>query len=369
MTIQCIARLRSRRVVQDQPEGSDTAKVEADGHGGCCWANLPHEMLREVLLRIEESGTRWPQRRNVVACAGVCKSWRFAIKEIVQVPQISGKLTFPISVKQPGPKDTLQCFIKRNRSTQTYYLYLGLTNALTDDGKFLLAACKWRRPICTDYIISLRSEDISKGSSTYVGKLSVLDGQPLHAVAKMTKSRSSRLADLKQVSPRVPSRNHPTVHISYELNMLGSRCVLYDLQGSKENVVYFGYHPGNFDKTRENFVSEPFSGQKDGGALVLRNKSLRTFNWWLLQKMDRLGQNMTRLSSSLEKLGRTYSPWTTGIRFLHSKHLLSASAVSTPRLLANKQHMVKNHKQGQEYIRRLMQGRIKGRAADASLRG
>ncbi|KAK8972773.1 hypothetical protein V6N11_019908 [Hibiscus sabdariffa] len=284
MTIQCIARLRSRRVVQDQPEGSDTAKVEADGHGGCCWANLPHEMLREVLLRIEESGTRWPQRRNVVACAGVCKSWRFAIKEIVQVPQISGKLTFPISVKQPGPKDTLQCFIKRNRSTQTYYLYLGLTNALTDDGKFLLAACKWRRPICTDYIISLRSEDISKGSSTYVGKLrsnflgtkfSVLDGQPLHAVAKMTKSRSSRLADLKQVSPRVPSRNHPTVHISYELNMLGSRCVLYDLQGSKENVVYFGYHPGNFDKTRENFVSEPFSGQKDGGALVLRNKSLR----------------------------------------------------------------------------------------------
>ncbi|KAK8547997.1 hypothetical protein V6N13_055165 [Hibiscus sabdariffa] len=304
MTIQCIARLRSRRVVQDQPEGSDTGKVEADG--GCCWANLPHEMLREVLLRIEESGTRWPQRRNVVACAGVCRSWRFAIKEIVRVPQISGKLTFPISVKQPGPKDSLQCFIKRNRSTQTYYLYLGLTNALTDDGKFLLAARKWRRPICTDYIISLRAENISKGSSTYVGKLrsnflgtkfSVLDGQPLHAVAKMTESRSSRLADSKQVSPRVPFRNHPMVHISYELNMLGSRgprrmqCILDTIPAtsikpgvaptptefSLRNVNLFPSIPVFRSKpaNMENFVSEPLSGQKDGGALVLRNKSPR----------------------------------------------------------------------------------------------
>lgn len=30
---------------------------------------------------------------------------------------------------QPGPRDyLLQCFIKRNRSTQTYQLYLSLTN-------------------------------------------------------------------------------------------------------------------------------------------------------------------------------------------------------------------------------------------------
>ncbi|XP_039015984.1 tubby-like F-box protein 3 [Hibiscus syriacus] len=124
--MKCIARLRSRRVIQDHLLRSSN---EAAVGGGCCWANLPRELLWEVLLRIEDSESSWPQRKNVVACAGVCRSWRIIIKQIVKVPQLSGKLTFPISVKQPGPKDSiLQCFIKRNRSTQTYYLYLGLTN-------------------------------------------------------------------------------------------------------------------------------------------------------------------------------------------------------------------------------------------------
>lgn len=43
--------------------------------------------------------------------------------------------------------------------------------ALTDDGKFLLAARKHKRPTHNDYIISLRAEDMSRGSSSYVGKL------------------------------------------------------------------------------------------------------------------------------------------------------------------------------------------------------
>lgn len=43
--------------------------------------------------------------------------------------------------------------------------------ASNDDGKFLLAAKKCRRATCTDYIISLNAEDVSKGSSTYIGKL------------------------------------------------------------------------------------------------------------------------------------------------------------------------------------------------------
>ncbi|XP_017975031.1 PREDICTED: tubby-like F-box protein 3 [Theobroma cacao] len=303
MTIKCIARLRSRRVVQDQLDGSDQ---EAVG-GGCCWANLPQELLREVLLRIEDSENIWPQRKNVVACAGVCRSWRVIVKEIVKVPELSGKLTFPISVKQPGPKDCLlQCFIKRNRSTQTYHLYLGLTNALTDDGKFLLAARKSRRPTCTDYIISIRAEDMSKGSSTYVGKLrsnflgtkfTVFDGQPPHAGAKMTKSRSSRLVNLKQVSPRVPFGNYPIAHISYELNMLGSRgprkmqCIMDSIPATSigpggvaptqaefsfSKVDLFPSIPIFHSKSAgmENFLSGPLSGQKDG-ALVLRNKAPR----------------------------------------------------------------------------------------------
>ncbi|XVF38632.1 hypothetical protein REPUB_Repub20aG0119000 [Reevesia pubescens] len=303
MTIKCIARLRSRRVVQDQLESSDQAAVG----GGCCWSNLPQELLREVLLKIEDSETSWPQRKNVVACAGVCRSWRLIIKEIVKVPELSGKLTFPISVKQPGSRDCLlQCFIKRNRSTQTYYLYLGLTNALTDDGKFLLAARKCKRPTCTDYIISLRAEDMSKGSSTYVGKLrsnflgtkfTIFDGQPPHSGAKMTKSHSSRPANLKQASPRVLFGNYPMAHISYELNMLGSRgprrmqCIMDTIPAtsigpggvaptqaefSASNADLFPSIPIFHSKSArlENFLSGPLSGQKDG-ALVLRNKAPR----------------------------------------------------------------------------------------------
>lgn len=53
-----------------------------------------------------------------------------------------------------------------------YFLWLSdLFAASTDDGKFLLAARKCRRPTCTDYVISLNADDVSKGSSTYIGKL------------------------------------------------------------------------------------------------------------------------------------------------------------------------------------------------------
>lgn len=52
-----------------------------------------------------------------------------------------------------------------------FFLHFSVISASIDDGKFLLAARRCRRPTCTDYIISLNSDDVSKGSSTYVGKL------------------------------------------------------------------------------------------------------------------------------------------------------------------------------------------------------
>ncbi|OWM74122.1 hypothetical protein CDL15_Pgr008433 [Punica granatum] len=297
---------RSSRVVQD---GSAVAAVDeaSDGLSQSCWAHMPQELLREVLVRIEASESEWPPRKSVVACAGVCRSWRVLTKEIVKTPEVSGKLTFPISVKQPGPRDFLmQCFIRRNRSNQSYSLYLGLTNALTDDGKFLLAARKCRRPTCTDYIISLHADDMTKGSCSYVGKLrsnflgtkfTVFDAQPPHAGARMTKSRSTRLVNLKQVSPKVPAGNYPVVHISYELNVLGNRgprrmqCVMDTVPASAiepggvtptpteiflSNIDFFPSLP--FFRTKSNssdsLQSGPVITQKDG-ALVLRNKAPR----------------------------------------------------------------------------------------------
>uniref|UniRef100_A0A2P2KEL6 Tubby-like F-box protein n=3 Tax=Rhizophora mucronata TaxID=61149 RepID=A0A2P2KEL6_RHIMU len=294
-------RSRTSRVVQD---GSAAG---GGGGGGSCWANMPQELLREVLMRIEASESNWPPRRSVVACAGVCRSWRLIIKDLVKVPEISCQLTFPISIKQPGPRDSLlQCFIKRCRSTQTYCLYLSLNNALAADGKFLLAARKCRRPTCTDYVISLYSGDMSKGSSTYVGKLrsnflgtkfTVFDGQPPHAGAKMTKSRSSRLVNLKKVSPRIPAGNYPVAHISYDVNVLGSRgprkmqCIMDAIPGNAigpggvaPTQTEFSHHrmdssPSlSFFRSKsnclENYLSGPLCIQKDG-ALVLKNKAPR----------------------------------------------------------------------------------------------
>lgn len=300
-------RSRSQRVVVAAEKEEKVAV--GDSLRQSCWANMPQELLREVLLRIEASEDTWPPRKNVVACAGVCRSWRVITKEIVKKPEISAMITFPISVKQPGPRENLlQCFIKRNRSTQTYYLSLSLTSSLGDDGKFLLAARKCRRPTCTDYIISLDADDMSRGSNNYVGKLrsnflgtkfTIYDGQPPHAGAKFTKSRSTRLVNLKQVSPKVPTGNYPVAHISYELNVLGSRgprrmhCVMDSIPSSSiepggvaptqtefslNNIEMFPLFPffrSKSNRVVENSLSGPLVGDKKDGMLVLKNKAPR----------------------------------------------------------------------------------------------
>ncbi|CAN4091467.1 unnamed protein product [Withania somnifera] len=259
-------RSRSHRVVQD-------CTVTLDALRQSCWANMPPELLRDVLMRIEASDSAWCPRKNVVACAGVCRSWREIMKEVVKTPEICGKLTFPISLKQPGPRDNLiQCFIRRNRNSQTYHLYLNLNEASNDDGKFLLAARKCRWPTYTDYIISLNAEDVSKGSSTYIGKLrsnflgtkfTIYDAQPLMFVG------------MKQISPRIPTGNYPVAHISYELNVLGSRgprrmlCIMDSIPAS-------AIEPGGLAPTQTEFV--PVNIDSFPSLPFFRSKSTRMDN-------------------------------------------------------------------------------------------
>ncbi|KAK6924380.1 F-box domain [Dillenia turbinata] len=163
------------------------------------WANLPPELLLDIITRVEESETSWPARAVVVFCASVCKSWREITKEIVKTPEQCGRLTFPISLKQPGPRDApIQCFIRRDRATSTYFLYFGLSPSEDEKDKLLLAARKIRRATSTDFVISLVGDDFSRASNTYVGKL-------------------------RQVSPRVPACNYSIATISYELNVLRTR--------------------------------------------------------------------------------------------------------------------------------------------------
>ncbi|XP_004516627.1 tubby-like F-box protein 8 [Cicer arietinum] len=198
------------------------------------WASLPPELLRDVIKRLEESESTWPARKHVVACAGVCKSWRDMCKEIVTNLDSTGMITFPVSLKQPGYRDgPIQCFIKRDKSKLTYRLFLCLSPALlVENGKFLLSAKRTRRTTCTEYIISMNADNISRSSSTYIGKLRsnflgtkfiIYDTQPPYNNAQLSPPGRSRRFNSKKVSPKVPSGSYNIAQITYELNVIGTR--------------------------------------------------------------------------------------------------------------------------------------------------
>ena len=75
------------------------------------WVGLPPELLRDVMKRLEEGESTWPSRKDVVACAAVCRSWREICKDIVQSPEFCGKLTFPVSLKQVKLQLTIISFL------------------------------------------------------------------------------------------------------------------------------------------------------------------------------------------------------------------------------------------------------------------
>ncbi|KAJ8493420.1 hypothetical protein OPV22_015141 [Ensete ventricosum] len=213
------------------------------------WASLPPELLRDVIKRLEASESTWPSRKNVVACAAVCRTWREMCKEIVRSPEFSGKLTFPIALKQPGSREgTIQCFIKRDKSKLTYHLYLCLSpSVLVETGKFLLSAKRNRRTTCTEYIISMDADNISRSSYSYIGKLRsnflgtnfvIYDTQPPYNGAALCPPGRTSHRFSKKVSPKVPSGSYSIAQVTYELNVLGTRgprrmhCVMYSIPAS-----------------------------------------------------------------------------------------------------------------------------------------
>ncbi|KAJ1266772.1 hypothetical protein BS78_07G004000 [Paspalum vaginatum] len=214
------------------------------------WVGLPPELLRDVMKRLEEGESTWPSRKDVVACAAVCGTWREICKDIVPSPEFCGKLTFPVSLKQPGPRDgIIQCFIKRDKSTSTYYLYLCLNPAvLSEDGKFLLAAKRNRRTTYTEYIISVDPKNISRSSNAYVGKMRsnflgtkfiVYDTHPPYNAGNLLScKRGNRRISSRRVSPKVPAASYPIARVNYELNVLGTRgprrlnCTMHSIPAS-----------------------------------------------------------------------------------------------------------------------------------------
>ncbi|KAF6990346.1 hypothetical protein CFC21_007547 [Triticum aestivum] len=253
------------------------------------WASLPPELLSDVIRRLEASESTWPSRKHVVSCAAVCKAWREMCREIVTSPEFCGKLTFPVSLKQPGPRDgMIQCFIKRDKSKSTYHLYLCLTNAvLVENGKFLLSAKRIRRTTCTEYVISMDAENISRSSSTYIGKLRsnflgtkfiVYDTQPPYNGAIVPSiGRSSRRFNSKKVSPKVPSGSYNIAQVSYELNVLGTRgprrmnCIMHSIPAS--SVEPGGIVPGQPDQIMPRALEDSFRSMSSFSKSSIMDRS------------------------------------------------------------------------------------------------
>ncbi|MBA0822846.1 hypothetical protein Goarm_019624 [Gossypium armourianum] len=223
---------------ENQLESSSTSSPSSPPpsaeDGGDSWSTLLPELLVEIMERVEASEEMWPDRKNVVSSACVCKKWREVTREVVKASsQNSGKITFPSCLKQPGPREfPNQCIIKRNKKNSTFFLYLALSPSFTEKGKFLLAARRYRHGAHIEYIISLDPNELSQGSNAYVGKLSsdflgtnfkIYDSQPPHCGAKPSSSRASRRFASKQICPQVPAGNFEVGQVSYKFNLLKSR--------------------------------------------------------------------------------------------------------------------------------------------------
>ncbi|XP_066362270.1 tubby-like F-box protein 8 [Miscanthus floridulus] len=254
------------------------------------WANLPPELLRDVIQRLEASESTWPNRKHVVSCAAVCRAWREMCREIVLSPEFSGKLTFPVSLKQPGPRDgMIQCFIKRDKSKSTYHLYLCLSTAvLMENGKFLLSAKRNRKTTCTEYIISMDADNISRSSSTYIGKLRsnflgtkfmISDTQPPYSGAVVPHvGRTSRRFNSKKVSPKVPTGSYNIAQVTYELNVLGTRgprrmhCVMHSIPASA--VEPGGIVPGQPEQILPRALEESFRSTTSFSKSSIMDRSM-----------------------------------------------------------------------------------------------
>uniref|UniRef100_A0A0E0L312 Tubby-like F-box protein n=1 Tax=Oryza punctata TaxID=4537 RepID=A0A0E0L312_ORYPU len=254
------------------------------------WASLPPELLGDVIRRLEASESTWPSRKDVVSCAAVCKAWREMCKEIVLSPEFCGKLTFPVSLKQPGPRDgMIQCFIKRDKSKSTYHLYLCLSTAvLADSGKFLLSAKRHRKTTCTEYIISMDADNISRSNNTYIGKLRsnflgtkfiIYDTQPPYNGAVIPPvGRSSRRFNSKKVSPKMPSGSYNIAQVTYELNVLGTRgprrmhCVMHSIPAS--SVEPGGIVPGQPEQIVPRALEESFRSTTSFSKSSIMDRSM-----------------------------------------------------------------------------------------------
>ncbi|KAG6474222.1 hypothetical protein ZIOFF_068146 [Zingiber officinale] len=249
------------------------------------WANLPPELLLDVIRRVEGSEVSWPARRNVVGCAAVCRLWRSITKEVVKSLEHCGRITFPISLKQVASSSLLFVMILPHISCSSILpLSISKTACATRLSHSVLhekGSSNINLPVIP------RSEPISNFLGT---KFTVYDSQPPYDAAISSRNRSSnRRINCKQVSPRVPAGNYNIATISYELNLLRTRgprriqCAMHSIPLSSIQEGGSVPAPRSFTHAVDEQPSgapatkgkEPVTEFSDGEPLVLKNKAPR----------------------------------------------------------------------------------------------
>lgn len=89
-------RSESEEEVEREESGAKRQAEEGEGR----WERMLPEILGEIVRRVDAGGERWPQRKDIVAYAGVCRRWRDAAWGIVRQLRETGSITFPSSLKE-----------------------------------------------------------------------------------------------------------------------------------------------------------------------------------------------------------------------------------------------------------------------------
>ncbi|KAG6476646.1 hypothetical protein ZIOFF_065891 [Zingiber officinale] len=227
------------------------------------WADLPPELLLDIIRRVEESEVSWPTRRSVIGCAAACRSWRDITREIIRSPEECGRITFSISLKQVAlplisfnpVHFTLETIMLRLKIACTSRLsdsmfyqkgtskvdipfvsgsnpitsfddvsdYLTISALQGQHDKLWLAARKIRRATNTYFVISLTANDFSLASNSCIGKVRqvmLYDTEPAYVAALSPGNHSTQRINSKQVSHITSISNCAIATISYEPNVL-----------------------------------------------------------------------------------------------------------------------------------------------------
>lgn len=96
---------------------TEAATSHPSGHVACpdepsAWSLLPPELLADIISRLERDNAEWPERRSLVACAGVCTTWRSIARYGRGAPFPPGHSPHPLqTVMQDLAQHCLLCYL------------------------------------------------------------------------------------------------------------------------------------------------------------------------------------------------------------------------------------------------------------------